>query len=212
MAESSHLPGWMLRTGVVLSGVTIFVALSIWAYLPFWELALRSDNSPLSWLSSSLLFACAVLAFQNGAQGGLPHGLSVWLTIALLGLSLDEQFTFHEYWRFHCADWTSWCAYPAPGHMDWLGDAPMALVGGVGIATCSQLYRAIEATGVRRLILASITAGVGLALGTHYGHASNVLPAWFNRFEEVFEVVSEALFLCALLEVRGNDQVQSASS
>jgi hypothetical protein len=212
------LEAWMLRTGSILAGVTLFILLSIWAYLPWWELALRSDKSPVSWLSSTLLFACAALALQLGAQGGLSKIFSVLLTFAMLLLSLDEQFQFHEYWKYHCADWVSWCGYPVQGHIDWLGDSPMALVGFIGLTTFVMLYRRIHTTVAKNLIIASITVGVVLALGTHFGHAVGLLPAWFNRFEEVFEVFSESLFLCALIEMRvlpdaqNKDQVQSASS
>ena len=209
---------WMLRTGFVLSGVALFIAISAWAYMPWWELAFRSDASPVSWLSSALLFACAALALQIGAQGGLTRGLSSWLVVSMLTMALDERFMFHEYWKYHCAEWISWCGRPSAGHVDGLGDAPMALVGCVGIATLAVLYRAIDSAVVRGQMMAAVGVGVVLALGTHFGHASGLLPAWFGRFEEVFEVFAVSLFLCALIEVPAkpmaiaSDQVQSASS
>ena len=185
----------MLRTGLILSSVTLFIAISAWAYMPWWELAFRSDASPVSWLSSALLFACAALVLKIGAQRGLTPALSSWLVVSMLAMALDEQFTFHEYWKYHCAEWTSWCGRPSEGHIDWLGDAPMALVGGGGIATLAVLYRAIDSPVVRGLMLAAVMVGVVLALGTHFGHASGLLPAWFGRFEEVFEVFAVSLFL-----------------
>lgn len=193
---------WMCRTGLVLTGVTLFIAVSAYVNLPFWELAFRSDKSPLSWLSSTLLFACAMLMLQIGTQRGLSFLLSTWLTLSLLVLSLDEQFMYHEYWKYHCAKLLDRCAQPAAGHVDWLGDAPMAMVGCIGMASFAILYRAVDSAVVKRLILASISVGVVLALGTHFGHAVGILPAWFNRFEEVFEVLAESLFVCALLEIR----------
>jgi hypothetical protein len=210
---------WLVRTGCILTGVVLFVAISMWVYMPWWELALRSDKSPVSWLSSALLFACAALALQICAsQTALSKAFSAWLAIAMLALSLDEQFMFHEYWKHHCFEWLVWCGAAIEGQVDWLGDAPMLVVGLVGIATFSKLYRAIKNPVARRLVLASLLVGVLLALGTHFGHAGGVFPAWFNRFEEVFEVLAESLFLCALLEVsvapfsKNTDQVQSASS
>lgn len=190
------------RTIVVLSGVGLFIALSAWAYMPWWELAFRSDKSPVSWLSSSLLFACAALALQSRAQRGLSLSLSSWLTVSMLALALDEQFLFHEYWKYHCSEWLSLCALPSLAYVDLLGDAPMVLVGCIGIATGFILSREIDTPIARKLILAAIIFGVVLALGTHFGHAIGLLPAWFNRYEEVFEVLSETLFLCALLEIR----------
>lgn len=209
---------WLVRTGCILTGVALFVAISLWIYMPWWELALRSDKSPVSWLSSALLFACAALALQPGlAQAAISRGFSVWLAIAMLALSLDEQFMFHEYWKHHCYEWLEWCDAVIEGQVDWLGDAPMLVVALVGIATFFKLYRATVNPVARRLVLAALWVGVLLALGTHFGHAGGVLPAWFNRFEEVFEVLAESLILCALLEMSAthpakSDQVQSASS
>ncbi len=210
---------WLIRTGCILAGVVLFVAVSMWMYMPWWELALRSDKSPVSWLSSALLFACAALALQIGAaQVAISRRFSVWLAIAMLALALDEQFMFHEQWKHHCFEWLGWCGAAIEGQVDWLGDAPMLIIGLVGIATFSRLYRTIESPIAGKLVLASLWVGVLLALGTHYGHAGGVLPAWFNRFEEVFEVLAESLFLCALLEIpaapftKKSDQVQSASS
>lgn len=206
---------WVWRTGLVLAGVALFIAISAWAYLPWWELAFRSDASPVSWLSSALLLACAALALQIGAQRRLGPALASWLAVAMLALALDEQFRFHEYWKYHCAEWTGWCGRAAAGRIDWLGDAPMMLVGLVGIATLAALRRAIQSAVVRGLMIAAVAVGVVLALGVHFGHAGGVLPARYGRFEEVFEVFAIALFLCALLEVpaaSGNDQVQSPSS
>lgn len=169
--------------------------------MPWWELALRSDNSPVSWLSSALLFASSVLALQAGVQDKIRAGLASWLAIALLALSLDEQFQYHEAWKYHCAEWTRWCGEPVSGHVDWLGDLPMALVGGIGMITIAKLYRVISDATVRKLLLSAIIVGVILALGTHYGHAYNTFPAWLSNLEEVFEVISETLFLCAMIEI-----------
>lgn len=193
---------WWVRAGWVMFSVILFIGISISAYMPWWEMALRSDNSPVSWLSSVLIFACSALALQIGIQRGTSSRYYFFLAFSLILLSLDEQFRFHEYWKFHCAEWISWCGYPLAGHVDWLGDAPMMLVGIVGVVIFVKLYRSVDSSTVRKLVVASITVGVVLALGTHFGHASGLLPAWFSRFEEVFEVLSEALFFCALLEMR----------
>lgn len=184
--------GWRWRTASVLSGVLIFTLISLWAYSPFWELALRSDNAPVAWLSSALLFACAAQAWESLAQHKLPRGRARVLVAALVAMALDEQFGFHEYWKYRCAEWTSWCARATPGQVHGLGDAPMAMVAIVGVLV-----------------------GVVLALGTHFGHLSGALAAQITRLEEVFEVLAEALFFCALVELnalpRLQRQVQSSS-
>jgi hypothetical protein len=199
--QKEFIPSWAWRTSGVLFAITVFVVVSAWLYLPWWELAFRSDGSPLSWLSSSLLFACAILALQNGVQGRLGPALALWLTAAMLAMALDEQFMFHEYWKYHCHDWTGWCGRAAPGHIDPLGDLPMMLVGVFGIGTLIVFYRKINYTVARALLVAAVGTGVIFALGTHFLHAANLLPAWVGRFEEMFEVYAEALFLCALVEL-----------
>jgi len=205
-------PAWRWRSATVLLGVLVFVAFSLWAYLPFWELALRSDNAPVAWLSSALLFGCAALAWSARARQRLPRGLGAWLVAALVLMSLDEQFGFHELWKYRCAEWTSWCARVVPGRVHWLGDAPMALVGILGVGVLVLLYRAIASAVVRGHLVAAVLVGVVLALGTHFGHLSGLLPAAISRLEEVFEVLSEALFLCALVELNAaHPQVQSSS-
>lgn len=204
--DTQQLPtlsgAWKIRTFCVLLSVLIFIGISIWAYMPWWEMALRSDKSPVSWLSSVLLFSCALIAWQLGRYKSLNSRISLWLSISLIVLSLDEQFMFHEFWKYHCADWTYLCGAPKTGHIDLLGDAPMMLVAIIGTTTFYELYRSINSTISRNLIIASILTGIFLALGTHFGHEANILPAWFNRFEEPFEVLSVSLFLCALLEIQ----------
>lgn len=194
----------------------LFSAVSAWAYLPWWERAFRSDGSPLSWLSSSLLFANAVIIARQGIEERLPGILASCLAIALMAMALDEQFLLHEYWKFHCADWTSLCHRPSVGQVDWVGDAPMMLVGGAGLVVFAALLKQARSPGVRVLLITSVTIGVVLALGTHFGRAMNLLPPPITRFEELFEVIAETLFLCAAIEFPEppgvpTRQVQSAS-
>jgi len=156
-----------------------------------------------------------VLALQAGTHGGLTPALSWWLVIALLAMALDEQFMYHEYWKYHCHEWSSWCGRASARHADWLGDAPMALVGVGGLASAAALYRAAVSAPVRGLLVAAVAVGLVLALGTHYGHVNGLLAPEISQLEEVFEVFAEALFLCALLKIRPASnrgaQVQSAS-
>ncbi|MCU0964176.1 MAG: hypothetical protein MUF08_03745 [Burkholderiaceae bacterium] len=207
--------GWRWRTASVLSGVLIFTLISLWAYSPFWELALRSDNAPVAWLSSALLFACAAQAWASMAQHKLAHGRAGVLVVALVAMALDEQFGFHEDRKHRCAEWTSWCARATPGQVHWLGDAPMVMVAVAGVLVLMTLHRDVASRIVRSHLAAAVLVGVVLALGTHFGHLGGVLPAHIGRLEEVFEVLAEALFLCALVELnalpRLQRQVQSSS-
>lgn len=206
---------WQWRTASVVLGVLIFTLVSLWAYLPFWELALRSDKAPLAWLSSALLLASAALAWAALAQRKLSRAHAAAWVVALVWLALDEQFIYHEYWKHHCAEWTSWCARARPGHVHWLGDAPMALVGIVGVWMMVTLYRVVPSRIVRGHLMAALIVGLVLALGTHFAHLSGALPTAIGRWEELFEVLAEALFLCALVELNAlplaQRQVQSSS-
>lgn len=199
----------MLRTSLVLISLTAFAGISAWAYLPWWELAFRSDASPLSWLSGVLLFACAALSLQLGANGSLSPKMSLWLVLAMTTMALDEQFMYHEYWKYHCTEWTSWCGRASKGHVDWIGDAPMIMVGLLGMLTVTLLWKSLPSRIVRGHFLAAILVGVVLALGTHFTHLSGMLPADVAYFEEVFEVFSEALFMCALIEIRPGARQQA---
>jgi hypothetical protein len=207
------MPGWAWRVGCVLAFLLLFIAVSVWAYLPWWDMAFRSDTSPLSWLSSALLFASAMLALQLGAARAFPRGFSLWLAASLLLLSIDERFMLHEYWKYHCYQW-AWCALPEAGKIDALGDLPMLLVGAVGVATWAWLYRAVASRVARALLSLAVFIGVFFALGTHYGVAGHWLPASWSFLEELFEVCAETFFLCGLIETGAfrPSQVQSASS
>lgn len=189
-------------TFCILLSTTLFILVSVWSYLPWWELALRSDASPLSWLSSALLFGCAILAIQLKVNKALPSILNICLAVSLLGMALDEQFMYHEYWKYHCQYWIKWCETGNDGHFNWILHFPMLMVGIVGTIVLMGVYRSVNDQLVRRLIMAALGVGIIFALGTHFGHATGLLPVAFGRFEEVFEIFSEALFMCALLEIR----------
>ena len=47
------------------------------------EAAFRSDNSPVSWLSSAQLWALAFVSLQLGSQRLLRPGLAAWLALAM---------------------------------------------------------------------------------------------------------------------------------
>jgi hypothetical protein len=92
----------------------------------------------------------------------------------------------------------------------------MMLLGGVGLVVLAALLKQARSPGVRVLLITSVTIGVVLALGTHFGRAMNLLPPPITQFEELFEVIAETLFLCAVIELPEppgfrTRQVQSAS-
>jgi len=135
--------------------VLIFMALAAWHDAPFWEEAFRSDDAPVSWLSSVLLMAGAVLSLRLCTEQALPLRLGLPLALALLGMALDEQFMFHE-WFKHSYLPASLRRQPAA----WLADLPILVIGLGGILLAWRVGRAGLQASVGWLLRAAI--GVGL--------------------------------------------------
>jgi hypothetical protein len=196
------MPRTSLVVFVTLTFSLAFMATAAWLSDPWWELAFRSDDSPVSWLSSALLFANAVLAFKLTLDRNLPPWLGAALALALLLMSLDEQFMFHERFKYlvvaHIARAHPWAR--------WLAAVPMLAVGTVGVAFFAMLARAIPRVRAVRLLCVAVAVGL-FALWINLGHP----PRLLRLLEEGFEVLAETLFLCGLLEVP-NTQVQSSLS
>lgn len=168
------------------------VAAGLWLYAPVWELALRSDKSPVAWLSSAQLWAASLLALRLGAEGALPKRWSAWLGLSMAALALDEQFLLHERWKFGCYEWLLAC-----GHHAWLRELPMPAVAVVGACSVAGLYRLLAGQALARsLFVAALAVGL-VAIGIDQLPVPPALGLW----EEAFEVGAEALFLAALLAV-----------
>ncbi len=121
----------------LLAAALAFMALSAWSYAPVWERAFRSDASPVSWLSSALLLTLAAMALRLMTDGGLPRMLGGWMAAAMFALALDEQFMFHELWKYRCEEWLALCRFEA------VREAPMLGVAVVGTITIAALHRAM---------------------------------------------------------------------
>jgi len=166
----------------------LFVAAWMALRWPLWQSAFRSDGSPLSWLSSAQLFAGSWIVLSG--QRRLPPAAMLWLGIALLGLSLDEQFQWHELWKYGCSDWLQACQFA------WVRELPMLLVWFFGGSTVLWLWR----IGIGHR--AALLTGAAVATGT-LGLAIDQMPGFASlaAMEEGFEVLAEALFLSALLSL-----------
>jgi hypothetical protein len=176
----------------VLGSVTVFTLAAAYASWPWWEYAFLSDDSPLSWLSSALLLANAVVALNLTLTGGLSAPVGSTLTAALTFLAIDEQFQVHERFKESRGGGT-------------IGDLPTWLVGLGGIACVVVLRRTVASDAARNLL--SVAVAVGLfAIWVDLGSPSQYLA----RCEEVVEVMAESLFLCGLLE-QSSAHVQSGS-
>ncbi|EJE49185.1 hypothetical protein PMI14_06384 [Acidovorax sp. CF316] len=173
----------------LLAAVAGFLLLSAALFAPSWERAFRSDASPAAWLSSALLLTLSVTALRLTAERALPRLLGIWLVLAFGALALDEQFMLHELWKFRCIEWTAAC------QSTWVREAPLLAVGGVGVATLAWLHRALSHRSTQALVWAGLLVGLwAIAVDQWPG-----VPPALETFEEVFEVLAEALVLAALL-------------
>lgn len=174
----------------LLAAALAFMALSAWSYAPVWERAFRSDASPVSWLSSALLLTLAAMALRLMTDGGLPRMLGGWMAAAMFVLALDEQFMFHELWKYRCEEWLALCRFEA------VREAPMLGVAVVGTITIAALHRAMRSRLSRGLLWA------GLAIGLWAITVDQVaMPYPLAELEEAFEVLAEALVLAAFVSL-----------
>lgn len=172
--------------------VLLYCVASAWQAMPIWEAAFRSDASAVSWLSSALLLANAAMALRLGLDRSLPMRLATWLSIAIFVLALDEQFMFHERWKFSCASLFEVCR-SAP----WVREAPIPMVGIVGLLTAAWLHSHLPRGHARWCLWASLSVGVWAIVVDQVA-----VPPMIAALEEGFEVLSEAIFLGVLLSAR----------
>jgi len=185
---SAHPISRSVAASLVLSAALGFMALSAWSFAPVWERAFRSDASPVSWLSSALLLTLAAMSLRLMADGGLPRALGAWTAAAMLLLALDEQFMWHELWKYRCQEWTALC------RIETVRELPMLAVAGFGMLTIWALHRAMRPGLSRRLLWA------GLAMGLWAITVDQIaMPYPIAELEEGFEVLAEALVLAAFM-------------
>lgn len=171
---------------LVLAAALAFMAVSAWSYAPVWERAFRSDASPVSWLSSALLLTLAAMSLRLMADCALPRGLGGWMAAAMFLLALDEQFMFHELWKYRCEEWTALCRFET------VREAPMLGVGLVGTLTVWALHRALPTPLGRRLLWAGLATGLWAITVDQVA-----MPYPIAELEEGFEVLAEALVLAS---------------
>lgn len=177
---------------MLVAAACIFMGTCAWLADPLWERAFRSDNSPISWLSSAQLWGLSLISLRLGTDRSLPRADALWLCAAMAGLAMDEQFMLHEQWKYGCQDWTGLCRHA------WARELPMLVVAGCGLATMLWLHRRLGPGLPRRLLWAAVGIGVwAIALD------QLPMPAEIAVFEEGFEVLAETLFLGTLLGLRG---------
>ena len=183
--------------------VLVFMGGCYVLHQPLWERAFRSDDSPVSWLSSALLFANAVVALTLSLTSAIPPRLGGVMSAGLLWCALDEQFMFHERFKYdYVPTWV-----PAEGLFSFcLGNLPMFAVGLGGTASVAWFLRRMWRTNIVAcgLMLIALALGVAALVVDLWGE-----QWWVAPLEEGIEVLAESVFLSALLETA---QVQSRSS
>lgn len=176
--------------------VIVFLAVAAAGAWPLPELAFRSDNSPVSWLSSAQLWSLSVIVIRLTFDRALPLSLSLWLITATAAMAFDEQFMFHEQWKYGCTGWFSLCRHA------WVRELPMLAVGFGGVVTALWLHARIQPGWARRQLWAAIGTGL-FALSMDMLHVADDLAA----YEEGFEVLSEAIFVSCLLGLQPPERV-----
>ncbi|HUQ87121.1 MAG TPA: hypothetical protein VM096_06150 [Vicinamibacterales bacterium] len=163
-----------------------------WREWPWWEYAFISDGSAIAWLSSALLVANAAVALSVTLMRALPLITGGCLAAALALLAVDEQFQLHE--RFKNSAGASR-----------VSEAPMVMVGVGGIVLLVLGWHRLPTHTARMVFLSAVSLGI-FALWVDLGSP----PVIVGQLEEGFEVLSESLFLCGLLEL-ARSHVQSGA-
>lgn len=180
---------WSLNLAPVLIAI-IFILLSTFQARPFWQQAFRSDHSTISWLSSAQLWSIALVTLLLAKDQRIPLLLGSWFFVSVLLMAMDEQFQFHEQWKYGCAEWVNWCGSV------WAKELPIFSVALLGSISSYYLYRHCKMVLSKALLITAIMLGL-LAIGVDLGLA----PGSLNIFEEALEVMAEAFWLSCLFSL-----------
>lgn len=183
---------WSLNLAPVLIAI-IFILLSTFQAWPFWQQAFRSDHSTISWLSSAQLWSIALVTLLLVKDQRIPFILGSWFFISILLMAMDEQFQFHEQWKYSCDNSVNWCG-PA-----WVKELPIISTGVLGSVSSYYLYHYCMVTFSKMTLVIAVLLGL-VAIATDLGFAPNSL----NIFEEGFEVLAEAFWLSCLFSLTTN--------
>ena len=174
----------IVPVAISLSAAIIFMLLSFLFYWPSPEIAFRTDDSPVAWLSSAQLWAMAIFSLRLYQERALPRYLSAWLAIAMLIMAFDEQFMLHEHWKYHCMEWTDACS------IQWVRELPMIMVALGGSATGILLHRCLSQKLARGFLWLAIAVGL-FAINLRFVQE----PAALLPYKAALLVLAEALFI-----------------
>ena len=134
------------------------------------------------------------MAARLGLDHSLPKPLAAWLAVAIFALALDEQFMFHEQWKYGCSAYFDLCR-----NQIWVRELPIPMVGIIGLMTAAWLHAHLPRGQARWCLWAALLAGVWAIVVDQVA-----MPAAIAVLEEGFEVLSESIFLGVLLSVQSD--------
>lgn len=181
--QKQTLSAIVFPVSVSLGAAVLFMLASFAFYWPSPEIAFRTDDSPVAWLSSAQMWAMAIFALRLYQDRALPRPLSAWLCLAMLGMAFDEQFMLHEHWKYHCLEWTSACSHT------WVRELPMILVALGGSMTGIMLHRCLKQTLARIFLWCAIGVGLFALYLRFVQEPADLLP-----YKAALLVLAEALF------------------
>lgn len=180
----------------ILCVVMLIIAWMGFRYWPNLQLAYATEEAPLAWLQSSLIFGCAITC---ALRATLPRRSSrdswLWsaMALALVVAALDERFMLHEAIQ-------DWLRYDVLNDVPWAARAVGAVTLVYALASVAVLITLKKAALTPAFHWIKLAASVGFAAVT-LDIAFNSL-GW-QTIEELLEVSAESLMLCGLFtEVR----------
>lgn len=188
MQERCHSP---IPRIICLTVPAVFMIIAAVRYWPAPELAFRTDDSPVAWLSSAQLWAIAILVLRLWHESTLPRSLCSWLSLAMMGMAFDEQFMLHEHWKYSCMNWLTAC------QLEVVREMPMILVGGLGGLTALWLHHQLPERRSRLMLWLSVLIGI-FALYLRFTQR----PIVMLPYKAAVLVISEALFAATLLGLK----------
>lgn len=180
----------LLPSAFSLLAAMVFMLTATLLYWPSPEIAFRTDESPVAWLSSAQMWGMALLALRLARDSILPRTLCFWLALAMAGMAFDEQFMLHEHWKYGCIDWFAQCRHA------WVTELPMFLVGALGVATALWLHKSLPQRPLQALLWAALCVGL-FALWLRFGGS----PAELLPYKAALLVLAQALFAGMLLGI-----------
>jgi hypothetical protein len=183
--------GYWTSCFAVFTTVATILGWIVWRHYPFIERALAFEDSPIAWVSSSVLIACATLSFAIVQQRAHPRQDQlawIFLTLLLLLAALDERFQLHETFK----SWLLFHHYHGDvKQMQFMGDLPMAGYPAAGMFFIYWFGKRVASPGMFAAAIVVGAVAVGMDIATE-----NIR---LQMLEEVLEVLAETLFLCGLL-------------